>query len=394
MDKALNFVGTLPSSKSLYNRALIAQSFFPQLRLKGSSQASDVEKMKIAISQIGHESKYDCGEGGTVLRFLALRLSREIGEFELYGHPRLFARPQDELVRVLSQLGVKAQFKDQKMYIESMGWKPQGDTLLVPCGRSSQFLSAVALSSWKLPFDLYISPENFQFSRPYFYMTQRLLERMGMRFRYWSDDFCILKDQSLSTEEVIIEPDLSSCFSLAAVAVVSGSMSLKDFPEKSLQPDIYFVEILKMMGAPVRVEGGILKVSKAPSLNGIRVQLKGSPDLFPVLSALCALAKGPSELRGAPHLKFKESSRVEKMAELLTKLGCQVIEHDDGLSIIPPDKLKEGFEFDPEDDHRLAFAAGVLLKAGVVFKLLNKQVVDKSFPEFWSLIQGEKRVLH
>lgn len=386
MDTDLNFIGTISSSKSLYNRALIVQSFFPYLKIEGRSQADDVLKMKSAIQGIDSQKSFDCGEAGTVLRFLALRLSREEGEFDLFGSQKLFERPHDDLIRVLSQLGAKAVLKDHRLYIESQGWKPQGDTLLVPCGRSSQFLSAVALSSWKLPFDLYISPENFRFSRPYFYMTQRLLERLGMRFRYWTDDFCILKNQELAEEQIKVEPDLSSCFSLAAVAAVSGHLVLQDFPTNSLQPDVYFLEILKAMGVHLSLEQSQLKVSKSPLISGVQVNLKGAPDLFPVLSALCALAKGSSELRGAPHLKYKESSRIEKMKELLEKTGCEIEEFDDGLRISPPSKLKGGFTFDPEKDHRLAMAAGVLLKSGLQFELLHPEVVNKSFPEFWSSV--------
>ncbi len=382
----MNFVGVLPSSKSLFNRALIAKSFFSELKIEGESRADDVIKMSAAVSRIGQDHQFDCGEAGTVLRFLALRLSREVGRFELTGSKRLFQRPNQELIRILSQLGVAAELTDDRIIIESQGWKPQGDTLYVPSGKSSQFLSAVVLSAWNLPFDLYVSPEDFNLSRPYFYMTQRLLEKLGMRFRYWSDDFCVLRDQKISTDEIKLEPDISSCFALAAAAAVSGNLVLHDFPQNSLQPDIYFIEILKAMGAEISLEGHHLKVSKSARLNGVRADLKGSPDLFPVLAALCATAKGPSELRGAPHLKFKESSRIEKIKELLNLVGCEVKEFEDGIAIDPAKKLKGGFRFDPEEDHRLAMAAGVLLKAGVQFELRDPDVVKKSFPEFWNYI--------
>jgi 3-phosphoshikimate 1-carboxyvinyltransferase len=392
MDQSLNFVGALSSSKSLYNRALIAQSFFPTLNILGQSNADDVLKMKAALELLKSDGPkvFDCGEGGTVLRFLALRLSREKGSFQLTGHRKLFQRPQEDLIKVLAQLDVAATLENESLYIESTGWRPQGDTLMVPCGKSSQFLSAVALSSWNLPFDLYVSPQNFQYSRPYFYMTQRMLERLGMRFRYWSDDFCILKNQvidPLTTTQIEIEPDLSSCFSLAAVAAVSGQLALQNFPTNSLQPDVYFVEVMKAMGTAISVHHGVLKVSRTDKFQGVSVNLKASPDLFPVLSALCALAESPSELRGAPHLQFKESPRIDKMAELLLKLGCEVKVFDDGINITPKRPFNEGFEFDVEDDHRLAMAAGVLLKGGAKFTLRNKEAVVKSFPDFWSAIQ-------
>ena len=368
----------------------MVQSFFPSLRVNGKSRAEDVLKMQEALQALARgESCFDCGEAGTVLRFLALRVSREAGVFELQGSRRLFERPQEELARVLRQLGVTCRLEESKMTLESGGWRPQGDTLLVPCGKSSQFLSAVVLSAWRLPFDLYVSPENLSFSKAYYQMTRRFLEEIGMTFKDWDQDFCVLKNQELKAESVDLEPDMSSCFALAAVAAVSGQMVLTDFPQESLQPDFYFLQILKTMGVPVDAVGGRLKVLRAAQLEGVRVSLKDCPDLFPVLSALCALAEGPSELRGAPHLRFKESSRIEKIKELLEKAGSRVLEHEDGLSITPSKDRKSGFVFDAEGDHRLAMAAAVLLKAGYEFDLRSPQVVSKSFPEFWTAVGME-----
>lgn len=407
----MNFVGIPSASKSLFNRALILKSFSPALNVIGESHADDVVKMKAALAGIGRQTVFDCGDGGTTLRFLALRLAREVGKFELVGSAKLFSRPQSELVRILNQLGVKSTLEDRKMIIESAGWKPQGDTLYVPCGTSSQFLSSVVLNSWNLPFDLFVSPENFHLSRSYFSMTRLMAEQAGMTFRNWDQDFCIFKNQEIKASEIRVEPDMSSCFSLAAVAAVSGSLVLTPFPENSIQPDVYFLDVLKAMGVPIEISPGRVRISKAPSLSGVRVNLKDSPDLFPVLAALCSFANGPSELRGAPHLKFKESSRISKIKELLNLVGCQSEEYDDGIKVIPSgggvtgtfsskhsvahdpeaqatQRLQEKVPctFNPEDDHRLAMAAGVLLKGGHEFELLNSHVVAKSFPEFWDYI--------
>src|SRR5690606_1052166 len=153
-----------------------------------------------------------------------------------------------------------------------------------------------------LPFDLHISPENFHLSRAYFSMTRHLVENAGMKLKNWDQDFCIFKNQSVQSSELRVEPDMSSCFSLAAVAAVSGSLVLTPFPENSIQPDVYFLEVLQAMGVPIEISPGRVRISKAPKLSGVRVNRKDAPDLFPVLAALCSFADGPSELRGAPHL--------------------------------------------------------------------------------------------
>tara|TARA_Y100001935_G_scaffold254392_1_gene263310 strand:+ start:2704 stop:3867 length:1164 start_codon:yes stop_codon:yes gene_type:complete len=383
----LNFIGILPASKSLYNRALVVQSYFSDLQISGSSNANDVLRMKECIQNLQKGGPFDCGEAGTVLRFMALRVSRESGRFVLTGSRRLFSRPQSDLLQIFKQLGVNCQISEQEMVIESEGWRPQGDTLLVPCESSSQFLSAVALNGWNLDFDLFVSPMKLNLSRAYFKMTQQFLMDLGMKFKQWDQDFCISKGQKISTHEVTIEPDMSSCFSMAAVAAVSGHATFKNFPEISLQPDYSFLDIFRVMGVPFQFVGGDLKVSKATGLKGVSVDLKDTPDLFPVLAALCSFAEGESLLYGAPHLKHKESSRILKTMELLRQVGCQVEQRSDGLKILPPKNgFREGFEFDPEDDHRLAMAAAVFIKGGVKLNLKHKEVVSKSFPEFWNFI--------
>jgi 5-enolpyruvylshikimate-3-phosphate synthase len=101
-----SFIGHVPASKSIFNRALILQSFGPDLKICGVSDSDDVVKIKAGIKALKDQAMIDCGEGGTVLRFLALRASREKGRHKLTGSVRLINRPQEELMKILSQLGV------------------------------------------------------------------------------------------------------------------------------------------------------------------------------------------------------------------------------------------------------------------------------------------------
>ncbi|MGE3388352.1 MAG: 3-phosphoshikimate 1-carboxyvinyltransferase, partial [Bdellovibrionales bacterium] len=122
-----SFVGALPSSKSLFNRALLVQSFAPHLRLVGHSQADDVEAMRRALQQMKSHLPIDCGSAGTVLRFMALRAAREPGRHHLYGSKRLFERPQQELNKILSQLGCEVELTEEHLKLRSWGWKMVGD---------------------------------------------------------------------------------------------------------------------------------------------------------------------------------------------------------------------------------------------------------------------------
>ena len=118
-----SFIGRIPPSKSLFNRALIVQSFYPDFKIIGESHADDVTLMQTGLKSLAKNELVDCGEAGTVLRFLSLRAARQEGVHVLTGSDRLFSRPQDELLKILRQLGCQAEFRGSKLHIESWGWR-------------------------------------------------------------------------------------------------------------------------------------------------------------------------------------------------------------------------------------------------------------------------------
>ena len=133
-----------------------------------------------------------------------------------------------------------------------------------------------------------------------------------------------------------------------------------------------------------------LEIRKIQSLKPIEYNIRNCPDLFPVLSALCACVAGISHVYGAPHLAYKESHRIQQTADLLERFGRRVTVLKDGLiiegqSISAKDK-QSAFSFDPKEDHRMAMAAGLLKKTGASIRILNPEVVNKSFPDFWSVV--------
>ena len=467
------FVGQVPSSKSLLNRALLLQDHFKDLEINGDSTCNDVSLMKKGLKALSenplghhqstthqhksashhhHQTPYqtpsmisvDCGDAGTVLRFLALRASRVPGEYLLHGSKRLFSRPQTELVAILRQLGMEVQLGKDSMKIKSWGWKIMGDAIHINSSRSSQFASAVLLNAWGLNRSLHFSLSHQMVSSSYWNMTLKLIHKLGLHVESWENEYTVPPRQTLYTQEYLIEPDMDCMFALAALAAVSGTAIMSphlqiDTPEDpandpsteihshtdpfsqfseikahpsltedtldikvlssnkpsaktfqtSLQPDRLFIHVLKQMNVPVGCDSqGNLRVQRASQLKAIELNMKECPDMFPVLAALCGRAQGVSFLHGAQHLRYKESHRILKMAELLQKIGCDIKLMDDGLTITgaSPNSLPtQEFSFNTDCDHRLAMAAGVLKKSGIPIHILHPEVVDKSFPGFWSL---------
>lgn len=387
------FSGTLPASKSLLNRALILQSYFPQIEISGDSQSSDVRILRQALKDLGHKKEFYLGEGGTSFRFFALRLSRERGEFRLQLSKRLSERPFRELVEVLKQFSVHAEMRGTHFIIQSEGWRwNESNRIHVDSSQSSQFASALLLNAWSLPQALVLETQDQMGSESYFLMTQKLIQSLGLqmdvRKKHGRCEIHVPPHQSPKNFRLKAEMDLSSAFTLACAAALNGQITLLEFPVGSLQPDIFGLDLLLQMGTPLEL-GPELHVKKASRLRALQANLGDSPDLFPCLAVMCAFAEGTSELRGAEQLAYKESNRIAKTSELLQLAGVKHKVFKDGVSIEgqPQLAMKPGAVFDPDHDHRMAFAAALFRLRGQSIEIRDLKVVEKSFPEFWKILK-------
>ncbi len=384
-----HFKGALPASKSWLNRALILQHYQPDLKIVGETNAEDVEVMKVALSNVHSKQTFNLGQGGTSLRFFCFLISRIPGDWVLKGQPRLMERPQGELLNLLKQLGVSAVQKQNEILIKSNGWQPTPE-LSCDGAVSSQFISGLLLNSPGISFDLNLKIKKPIVSYDYLKMTLRMLDQVGIEYSTSESSpehsVRILKNQKVKAKDLNAELDLSSAFSLVSAAIIDGDVAITNWIADSIQPDHAFVEILKKMNIFFEINVNHFHIKKQMQWNGCDVNLDSSPDLFPVLAILCALANGPSFLRGASQLKFKESDRLKKTVELLTLAGFQTEQLSDALLIHGKSSTRSknlGFQFNPDHDHRMAMAAGLLKLAGYKISIETPEVVQKSYPQFW-----------
>ena len=242
------FLGKGPFSKSLLLRALLVQSYFPELRIIGDSKCDDVQYMKKGLENIKNHTTMEGLQGGAVLRFLALKASRTPGCFILRGSTSLFQRPMKELEVILNQLSCETQFTENSLTINSQGWRLSGDALTVSVSRSSQFASAVLLNSFHLNNDLFLNTEGQMVSSSYFQMTLSFLRSLGMQVLEEGQEYCVPARQKINKLIYEPEPDMSCLFAVAAMVVTGGAVVFTDWLDQSLQPDFVFLEILKKMG--------------------------------------------------------------------------------------------------------------------------------------------------
>lgn len=383
---SFHFSGSLEISKSWMNRALILQSYNSGIQIQGESSADDVVLLKNALDDFKNGKKeFHVGLGGTTFRFLALRLSRVSGEFTIHGEEKLFSRPQNELIHVLNQLGVTAELSKNSLKVKSEGWQKPVKAIQINTDQSSQFLSSFVLNAMDLDFDLEYQTSQQITSEGYYQYTLDLIKKCGVDV---SDRK--IRSQKLKTTVLKGEVDVSSAFSLIAAGILAGDVEIKNWSDKSSQPDMQFVQFFKEMGISFISGESEFKIKQQSGFKNLQANLKDCPDLFPVLSVLCAFAEGKSHLFGAHQLVFKESNRIQKTYDLLSRCGFTVEMQDDGLKVHGnPNtryRTKDLIHFDPEGDHRMAFAAALLQIKGFPVIITEPTVITKSYPQFYQHI--------
>ena len=118
-----------------------AREFPGELRLEPGTVASQ------------EHIELDCGNCGTMLRFLVASLSALPGRWRLDGTPRLRQRPVGPLVTALRRLGAHISCPEREGYapLEIQGSSLQGGTTELEAAESSQYLSALLMAGQIAP---------------------------------------------------------------------------------------------------------------------------------------------------------------------------------------------------------------------------------------------------
>jgi 3-phosphoshikimate 1-carboxyvinyltransferase len=118
-------------------------------------------------------------------------------------------------------------------------------------------------------------------------------------------------------------------------------------------------------------------------MSPIVMDARETPDLVPPVAVLCCFCDGVSRIVNAGRLRLKESDRLKALATELRKLGADVRESEDSLSITGAGRLRGG-SVDAWGDHRVAMAMAVAAVRcdGPVY-LSGAESVGKSYPDFW-----------
>ena len=375
---------TLPSSKSISNRALIVKALCSTpSTLYNLSEARDTQTM-IALLKDDNDV-WDVKDAGTTMRFLTAFATITHQKKILTGTPRMQKRPIKILVDALRQLGAEIDYKAQEGYppVEIKSFEQKINHLSIRGDISSQYISALLMIAPALPKGLTLTLEGTIGSRPYIEMTLAIMQRFGVSHT-WDNSTITIAPQPYSSTELIVEPDWSAAsywYSFVALSNNSTVM-LQGLTENSLQGDSILVKFMTQLGVSTTFndEGALL--SKCDHQSSFEYDFTDCPDLAQTIAVLCAVKKIKVKFTGLESLKIKETDRVLALQNELSKIGASLIEKDETWHLTPSEKLPPAVKINTYEDHRMAMAfAPLCLVMDVSFD--DKTVVRKSYPRFW-----------
>ncbi len=391
---------SLPGSKSLTNRALVlgALADGPSV-VRRALRSRDTELMAAALEALGAridttsddwrvepgslsgDARVDCGLAGTVTRFVPPVAGLADGPVAFDGDPHMRQRPVGEVLTALRALGVRVEGERLPFVVAGAGHVPGGKVVLDASG-SSQFVSALLLAGARFDDGVDVIHDGKPVpSRPHIDMTVALLRAHGVEVDDAEPSRWRVAPGPVRARDHQIEPDLSNAAPfLALAAATGGTVTVRDWPRVTTQAGDALRGLLTQMGCEVDLDDGGLTVTGPARLTGLDADLHDVGELTPVLAAVCALADGPSYLRGIAHIRGHETDRLTALATELRGLGADVIEHEDGLELRPA--ALHGGLFHTYADHRMAHA-GVVLGAVVEgVEIDDVAATGKTFPDF------------
>jgi 3-phosphoshikimate 1-carboxyvinyltransferase len=350
-----------------------------------------------------------CGESATTLRFMTAICSIIPGKCRLVGGPSLSKRPVQSLVEALSKLGVNCSLNGKTTPpVTVEGGTLRGGATELPGHISSQYISALLLVAPFARQEVSIRLTSKLTSRPYLLMTTRCLKKFGVNVSTSFDKYVVLP-QTYRPAQFPIEGDWSSAAYFLAMGALSEQIEVENINNDSVQGDRAILDILRDMGAKVRIGGNSVSVTR-DGLKAVSADLSDCIDLLPTVAVLAALAEGTSEFTGIERGRIKESDRVAAVKEGLEKLGIVVREERNRMtvtgmaikSLAGEEKAKSAEEkrelvtIDSYKDHRIAMAFSILGCALGGIIITDAECVAKTYPGFWESLRniGGKAVTH
>ena len=418
----------LPGSKSLTNRALLLAALCDAPVTLGNALFSeDTEIMVAALNALGIEVLPDPGAGsirvsglggripaqaaglsvgnaGTAARFLtAFCAAAPQGVYHLDGVPQMRKRPMRGLIEALRLLGaeIRCEGEDGCFPIEIRAHGLGGGPVALDASESSQMLSALLMVAPLARSEMVITL-SAPVRTPFVEMTIQQLRHFGidvvrepgvLRVPGSKVRLAGPVDPRTRGTTYVIEPDATAAsYFLALPLVAGGALALRNVTAGSLQGDAAFADVLRTAGLSCRVESaGVVSSYAMRGRRGVTQDFSGFSDTFLTLAAIAPLLEGPTRITGIGHTRRQESDRVAGAARELRRLGQEVTEEPDALTILPR-PLVPDVEIETYQDHRFAMGFAILGCHDLHgdgrpwLRIRNPGCCAKTFPDFFGVL--------
>ena len=351
----------------------------------------------------------DCGNSGTTTRLLiGLLASCPQIEATLIGDASLSKRPMRRVTDLLEPFGAKFEFLYNN---DSLPLKIKGQTLHSIQTKSdiasAQVKSALILAGLNAKGDHELTLPTG--SRDH---TELFLKYLGIKLTITKLSSLKNKEkiifngpQNINPFEVMIPVDPSSASFFCVLGILHPKIDVIEIRNVMDNPTrLGFLEALLESGAPITVTKKMVKNcsenlvdlkiqslgGSVDSLDPFKISKEKMPTLIdevPILAVAAAFADGVSSFSGVDELRHKESDRLQQIIDLLSFAGVGVQFANDELVIHGPTAKLNPFEFDTQQDHRLAMSAAILERLiDKTCTIHHADCVNISFPNFYEVL--------
>lgn len=352
--------------------------------------AIDVQEETIAITGVDGrlkpcENVIDAGNSGQVLRFVAA-LSALLPTYTILTGDESIRnrRPVEPLLSALKQLNAFAISSklDGKAPIIIRGPLSPGYAEIE--GEDSQPISALLMAASFLEGKTHLKVKN-PGEKPWIDLTLSWLKKLGGTISHNNyEEYTITGPLRFAGFEMVVPGDFSSAaFPIVAALITQSELLLENVDMEDSQGDKKIIALLKTMGAcfEENPENKSLRVLRGPLLQGRVIDANEIIDAVPILAVLGCFARGKTEIMNASIARKKESDRIHAIAVELRKMGADIIEREDGLTITPTQLV--GAHMFSHHDHRIAMAL-IVAALGVSgdSSIVSAECIAKSYPSF------------
>ncbi|WP_378956080.1 3-phosphoshikimate 1-carboxyvinyltransferase [Pelosinus sp. sgz500959] len=392
----------VPSSKSVCHRAVICAGLAEGTsKITGVLLSDDIIATMKAMEALGaviHQEndtliitgtnciqstplEIACNESGSTLRFLIpLGLNNQTMTFT--GKGQLVERPLHDYFNIFDKQQIAYQTTDGHLPLSVTGALKPGEFRLRG-DVSSQFVSGLLFALPRLPGDSSIIITTEMESKGYIDLTLSMLKRFGIKIinnNY--REFIVPGNQKYQSTDYCVEGDYSQVAFWLVAGTLGNPVRCTGLDPHSLQGDKVIIDLIEQMGGKLKIETDSITASPAIT-KSIVIDASQCPDLVPILTVLAAVSDGTTQIIRAGRLRIKECDRLKAIAQELNKLGADIQENEDSLTINGRPCLTGGVVHSWHD-HRIAMAlaiASVACQTPVTIK--HSECVSKSYPDFW-----------